>query len=81
MNNGHELPWCKVTAQTWYPLILSISLLASGLLLTTQTRALTAAYKPSTSEAMATRPRMAAAPPMYCKVVATGLGTNVLTPD
>lgn len=58
----------------------SISLLASGLLLTTHTRALTAAYKPSTSDAMATKPRMAAAPPTYCNVVATGVGTKALTP-
>lgn len=62
-------------------MILSISLLASGLLFTTQTKAFTAAYNPSTSDAMATSPKIAAAPPMYCSVVATGLGTNVLTPE
>lgn len=59
----------------------SISLLANGLLFTTHTRALTAAYSPSTSDAMATRPKMAAAPPTYCRLVATGLATKARTPE
>lgn len=59
----------------------SISLLANGLLLTTHTKALTAAYSPSTSDAMATSPKMAAAPPTYCRLVATGFVTKARTPE
>ena len=55
--------------------------MAGPLFLTTHTRALTAAYRPSTSVAMAINPNSGAEPPTCSKVVATGLGQNVRTPE
>uniref|UniRef100_A0A6B0U4M9 Putative secreted protein n=1 Tax=Ixodes ricinus TaxID=34613 RepID=A0A6B0U4M9_IXORI len=58
----------------------SISCWAALLLRTTHTSALTVAYSPSTSCAMATRPRSTDTPPMFSRVRATGRGMNVRAP-
>ena len=54
--------------------------MACLLLLTTHTKAFTAAYNPSTSLAMAIRPSRVYVPPTFCSILATGRGQKVLTP-
>ena len=58
-----------------------MSILADGLLLKTQLRALTDAYSPSTLVAIATKPRRADTPPMHSINLETGSGQNVRTPE
>ena len=58
-----------------------MSLLADGLLRSTQQRAFTEAYSPSTSVAIATSPNKADTPPMHSINLETGFGQKVRTPE
>lgn len=58
-----------------------MSLLADGLLLRTQLNALTDAYSPSTSVAIATKPSRADTPPIHSISLETGFGQKVRTPE